>query len=29
MLDKYPYELIVFYEKRIKIKPAEINMMIL
>lgn len=29
MLDKYPYELIVFYEKRINIKPAEINMMVL
>lgn len=29
VLNTHPYELIVFYEKRINIKPAEINMMVL
>lgn len=29
ILNTHPYELIVFYEKRINIKPAEINMMVL
>jgi hypothetical protein len=29
ILNSHPYELIVFYEKRINIKPAEINMMVL
>jgi hypothetical protein len=29
ILSARPYELIVFYEKRINIRPAEINMMVL
>ena len=28
ILNAHPYELICFYERRINIKPAEINMMI-